>query len=995
MPRRIALASFVSLLPLVAANAAAPPAHDVLTEFSAAEWGAVADGSGTAAVYDDATRVKVGSAALRFETEGCFDTWLYTPAAEDAGWDFLAAGSGGLQFWVYSENDNIGFQGSYVDLHTAEDDYFRYTPNYDFMHAAWNQWHEVIVPLNGDDTWTRTTNGTPDLSNINYVEIHGDTWGCGFTAWIDGLSFDVDLAPPEGLLAVAGNGQVELQWKPWNDPSSLFDHYAVYRSTSPIEDTAGLTPIATYGDIAQAGHIDSTAANGVGYHYALTVVFTGGETSAAAVGPRVPRDETDLQITCISRLPRYPRYCPQYTGYELSEPSGYGPYHFTAATGLGCDQTSATQRWPLLDDVVEYVATVRNRGTNTWTGTLGGTWRVDGSIVSTPTQAVALAPGETVTFAQTWSWDGDMYEIEFSLDVMDAREENNTRTIWTRSAPFLTYVDISAIEKFRDVHSPNYPLAVTDDFLDWLQHHAAEMNRMFAEKGSSKRIHYDVLAVLHDYDAEPASPERINFGIFPFRYEGASDWDPRSPGYYRAAPDIDYGLVHEMAHQLGIIDIYRLSLGAAANHVSGLGYSPPSGLMSGVAPYFSDHTALAMEHWADHAHGYYGQYLYCMPETIQIRILDYLGEPVSGATVKMYQKAERPGQGEIIADEIKAQGTTTADGVWTLPNVPICAVGPCPSTYAGDQLWDNPFGWVAVVGSNGLLHFKVEWNGFVDYCWLDITEVNVAFWQGQTGVAQFDRQLSIGGEVQAYPPADLAEENAENWSSWAQDGTITLSDDAGFKHDGDASLRGEFTGGADNYVRYPQGLLARWDLSEVQAIRFWAYADNPNLGFQSASPRVRLGSFADGYFQWTPAYDILNNARNQWYEFVIPINGDATWTRATSGTPDLAEINYLQIHADTWGYGFTLWLDGVRFDPPPAPEVCLGDSNCDGAINWRDIDFFVAAQNDNESGWAGLYESVYGTPPPCPFANNDVDESGSVNWRDIDPFVAAQNTDCQ
>ncbi len=73
---------------------------------------------------------------------------------------------------------------------------------------------------------------------------------------------------------------------------------------------------------------------------------------------------------------------------------------------------------------------------------------------------------------------------------------------------------------------------------------------------------------------------------------------------------------------------------------------------------------------------------------------------------------------------------------------------------------------------------------------------------------------------------------------------------------------------------------------------------------------------------------------------------------------------------------------------------CAGDSNCDGGVNWRDIDFFVAAQNDNVSAWQALYASVYGQPPTCSFANNDVDGSGTVNWRDIDPFVAVQNTTC-
>jgi hypothetical protein len=72
------------------------------------------------------------------------------------------------------------------------------------------------------------------------------------------------------------------------------------------------------------------------------------------------------------------------------------------------------------------------------------------------------------------------------------------------------------------------------------------------------------------------------------------------------------------------------------------------------------------------------------------------------------------------------------------------------------------------------------------------------------------------------------------------------------------------------------------------------------------------------------------------------------------------------------------------------PVLCAGDGNCDGAINWRDIDFLIAAQNDNASGWLALF----GTAPTCQFLNLDTNLDGHVNWRDIDPFIALMNTTC-
>ncbi|MCK4341860.1 MAG: hypothetical protein KAY37_09080 [Phycisphaerae bacterium] len=76
---------------------------------------------------------------------------------------------------------------------------------------------------------------------------------------------------------------------------------------------------------------------------------------------------------------------------------------------------------------------------------------------------------------------------------------------------------------------------------------------------------------------------------------------------------------------------------------------------------------------------------------------------------------------------------------------------------------------------------------------------------------------------------------------------------------------------------------------------------------------------------------------------------------------------------------------------PCVPPVCPGDSNCDEAITWRDIDFFVAAMNDNVAAWEAMF---WPGTPTCLFANNDVNDDGTVNWRDIDPFVAVMNTTC-
>ncbi len=72
---------------------------------------------------------------------------------------------------------------------------------------------------------------------------------------------------------------------------------------------------------------------------------------------------------------------------------------------------------------------------------------------------------------------------------------------------------------------------------------------------------------------------------------------------------------------------------------------------------------------------------------------------------------------------------------------------------------------------------------------------------------------------------------------------------------------------------------------------------------------------------------------------------------------------------------------GAAWIPGPVP----GDMNCDGAVNFDDIDPFVAALSGEEA-----YLAEY---PDCLWVNADADLDGSVDFDDIDPFVALLSGD--
>lgn len=237
--RRAWLLVHAALAGLLAAVATAgnPPPPDVLTEFAASGWGAEAEGS-TAAVYDDGNRVQVGSASLRFETGGCFDTWLWAPVTRAANWDFSNVRS--LRFLVYAENGNsTGFQNAspWIRIGSAAG-YYQYQTSGELLNLARNNWLQVDVPITGDGNWQRSVSGTPDLTDIDYIEIHADTWGCAFTLWFDGMEFtplEGTLPPPQNLRATPYYSTAQIAWDASPEPEVVA--YDVYRR--PVGGTYG------------------------------------------------------------------------------------------------------------------------------------------------------------------------------------------------------------------------------------------------------------------------------------------------------------------------------------------------------------------------------------------------------------------------------------------------------------------------------------------------------------------------------------------------------------------------------------------------------------------------------------------------------------------------------------------------------------------------------------------------------------------------------------
>ncbi len=119
------------------------------------------------------------------------------------------------------------------------------------------------------------------------------------------------------------------------------------------------------------------------------------------------------------------------------------------------------------------------------------------------------------------------------------------------------------------------------------------------------------------------------------------------------------------------------------------------------------------------------------------------------------------------------------------------------------------------------------------------------------------------------------------------------------------------------------------------------------------------------------------------------VGGDfGTWTTTyrlalgnelpSGGTPWLGEYRLVAV------YSAALTPFQVRQNyvagSEPRPPALPGDSNCDGAVTFDDIDPFVLALS-GEAAYTAQY-------PACPYRSNDCNGDGVVDFDDIDAFVA-------
>lgn len=482
------------------------------------------------------------------------------------------------------------------------------------------------------------------------------------------------------------------------------------------------------------------------------------ETSSSHIAPANPPPLPDLSVQWIERTPRYHRYCVDYS------------------RGLPelCAGTEDEQRFPEPGEIVTWTAHIANQGRVASPAVLAA-WQV-GEQSAAPQVLPGLEPGVTTTLAITWPWPAAPFSVTLALDPAAALHEVTRVNNLLRVRSDALYLEV-LVHPLVDVAFASRPnLAGSWSFADWMQAQVQAMNGNLAAsayptapQGAADRVRIDHIVVTEavggatvlgglDYDG------RWTFRVEPDDPDTPEDEAALSAEAYAAAfaQNIDWGLIHELTHQLGAIDLYQLNVaGSYQNQVLDvdgrpllLGFQwPRPGLMGGgdLGGYpwyrYSEHTVLALQSNAGQRRGYYGEYLYDLPGQASLLVLDNRGQPLPGAQVTAYQT-----ELGTVRSQAVWSGVTSAAGRLALPARPVPFGG--LTTGTGHTLAPNPFGAVAVVGWNGQLLLHISRDDQQYFTWWPITDFNLARWRGQSSYQRtVATQLAPAGAPA--PPARL------------------------------------------------------------------------------------------------------------------------------------------------------------------------------------------------------------------------------------------------
>lgn len=509
-----------------------------------------------------------------------------------------------------------------------------------------------------------------------------------------------------------------------------------------------------------------------------TLVITT-EPAAAPSGP-------DLSVTYIQRTPEYLRYDPTGDAYVRMNVDGH-------ESGVMMHPGNAdTQKWPREGERVTYTAVVKNVGDAPAEG-FSFVWSKDWRETERGSVRRTIAPGETVevTFETTYtSVKGDhrMRPIRFTLQPAgaDAVAANDVLEIQANALNLAIWVD----QTFYRMFAAQVNGSGSRAFEDWIQWQFRLWNDVllrhsrfsFAPDGCRESVRVQRITIVPDGTLKGGA--HVPDDKQDMRYDGEWGFDSsfgEARQYIEAVrTKLDRALLHEMSHQIGLIDMYQMNVDASMPDgargkvrlkvngsvlTRGL-IDPPAPLMGGgdtrndnglhrTTPIFiEDVSALqhalfqrtdlysatsvfALNANVGYRRGFFGEYLYSMPRVVIVRAADRNGTLIPSGTLRFYQM-----KNGVIPDEPPTFEVEIRNGTAFLPNRPTGLDQPF-TTATGHTLRPNPFGRIDVVGSNGVFLVEIDYQSQREWAWLKAWQLVDAFARGNREVAIIELRFNV------------------------------------------------------------------------------------------------------------------------------------------------------------------------------------------------------------------------------------------------------------
>ena len=262
----------------------------------------------------------------------------------------------------------------------------------------------------------------------------------------------------------------------------------------------------------------------------------------------------DLTVRYIERQPRYPKY-------KVSNfPGGWECFypHDQPMGPVVCPDNVDVKRNPDPGETVQLIAHVRNFG-DTDVGEFDYVWRVEDEVLESGIhEGIASAGSAEFTIDYVWPDEDSNPVVTFKVDTENQIDEifevNNEVHDWIKGHTIGVYFSEEAYETIR---LSTEAIGEFQSVEHWYHNNIDRLNEMLMVAGLDDRVRTELYLVAEERNLDVTHDLRRDldgwWGIWhdtaAYSFEG-----------YLGRMEIDGGLLHEILHQLGVIDIYTMTL---------------------------------------------------------------------------------------------------------------------------------------------------------------------------------------------------------------------------------------------------------------------------------------------------------------------------------------------------------------------------------------------------------------------------------------------------